>query len=30
MKPKILIIIDISYTKRDYKRLGIDTLKKKI
>ena len=29
MKPKILIIIDISYTKRDYKRLGIDTLKKK-
>ena len=29
MKPKILIIIDISFTERDYKRFGIDALRKK-
>ena len=29
MKQKILIIIDVSFTERDYKRFGIDILKKK-
>jgi hypothetical protein len=29
MKPKIAIVLDISFTKRDYKRFGISTLKKK-
>tara|TARA_B100000787_G_scaffold65831_1_gene48273 strand:+ start:430 stop:1611 length:1182 start_codon:yes stop_codon:yes gene_type:complete len=29
MKPKIVIITDISFTKRDHKRFGINTLRKK-
>ena len=29
MKPKIAIILDISFTERDYKRFGISTLRKK-
>ena len=29
MKPKIAIVLDISFTERDYKRFGISTLKKK-
>jgi len=29
MKPKIALILDISFTKRDYKRFGISTLRKK-
>tara|TARA_B100000787_G_scaffold109277_1_gene81289 strand:- start:3531 stop:4712 length:1182 start_codon:yes stop_codon:yes gene_type:complete len=29
MKPKILIITDISFTERDYKRFGINILRKK-
>ena len=29
MKPKIAIVLDISFTERDYERFGISTLKKK-
>ena len=29
MKPKIVLVLDISYTERDYKRFGINTLRKK-
>ena len=29
MKEKIALIVDISFTKRDYERFGIKTLKKK-
>ena len=29
MKAKIAIVVDTTFTKRDYKRFGVETLKKK-